>query len=181
MGCGCAFFDYDNDGWLDILVLTGSRNGDPPGDASNRLYKNNRDGTFTDVTGKSGLLRTGYWYGVAVGDYNNDGFEDLFLTGYPNNALYRNNGNGTFSDVTREAGLLDVEPRFGSGCTFVDYDRDGHLDLFVSNYLLFDPKAVPRAGEVSSSTLRKCSADRAGCRMDATRCTPTMATERFET
>src|SRR5581483_10235278 len=88
MGCGCAFFDYDNDGWLDILVLTGSRTGDPPADASNRLYKNNRDGTFADVTTASGLLRTGYWYGVAVGDYNNDGFEDLFLTGYPNNALY---------------------------------------------------------------------------------------------
>lgn len=155
MGCGCAFFDYDNDGWLDILVLTGSRDGDPPADASNRLYKNNRDGTFTDVTAKSGLFRTGYWYGVTVGDYNNDGFEDLFLTGYPNNALYRNNGNGTFTDVTKEAGLLNSEPRFGSGCTFVDYDRDGHLDLFVSNYLLFDPKSVPRAGELSSCNVEK--------------------------
>ena len=158
MGCGCAFFDYDNDGWLDILVLTGSRNGDPPDDASNRLYKNNRDGTFTDVTAKSGLLRAGYWYGVTVGDYNNDGFEDLFLTGYPHNALYRNNGNGTFTDVTKEAGLLNAEARFGSGCTFVDYDRDGHLDLFVSNYLLFDPKSVPRAGELSS-----CNAEKVFC------------------
>ena len=107
--------NYGNhDGWLDILVLTGSRNGDPPGGASNRLYKNNRDGTFTDVTGKAGLLRSGYWYGVTVGDYNNDGFEDLFLTGYPNNALYRNNGNGTFTDVTQKAGIagaLDVATR----------------------------------------------------------------------
>src|SRR5579859_4079386 len=158
MGCGCAFFDYDNDGWLDILVLTGSRNGDPPSDASNRLYKNNRDGTFTDVTAKAGLLRSGYWYGVTVGDYNNDGFEDLFLTGYPNNALYRNNGNGTFTDVTKEARLLNTEPRFGSGCTFVDYDRDGRLDLFVSNYLLFDAKSVPRAGEISS-----CNAEKVFC------------------
>ena len=81
MGCGCAFFDYDNDGWLDVLVLTGSRSGDPPADASNRLYKNNRDGTFTDVTEKAGLFRTGYWYGVTIGDYDNNGFEDLFITG----------------------------------------------------------------------------------------------------
>ena len=99
----------------------------------------------TIATARSPTLRParacfgrGYWYGVAVGDYNNDGFEDLFLTGYPNNALYRNNGDGTFTDVTKEAGLLNTEPRFGSGCTFVDYDRDGHLDLFVSNYVLFD-------------------------------------------
>ncbi len=125
MGCGVAFFDFDNDGWLDILVLSGSRFGDPPADASNRLYKNNRDGTFTDVTEKAGLFRTGYEYGVTVGDYNNDGFEDVFITGWPRNVLYRNNGNGTFTDVTKEAGLLNTNPRFGTGCTFVDYDRDG--------------------------------------------------------
>src|SRR3954453_10194392 len=121
MSCGAAFFDYDNDGWLDILILSGSRFGDPPPDASTRLYKNNRDGTFTDVTRKAGLFRTGYSYGVAVGDYDNDGFEDLFITGWPQNTLYRNNGDGTFSDVTRQAGLLSPEARFGSGCTFVDY------------------------------------------------------------
>jgi hypothetical protein len=155
MGGGCAFFDFDNDGWLDILVLTGSRTGDPPADASNRLYKNNRDGTFADVTEKAGLFRTGYFYGVTVGDYNNDGFEDLFLTGYPQNTLYRNNGNGTFTDVTGQAGLLDATARFGSGCTFVDYDRDGRLDLFVSNYVLFDQKSVPRAGDLSSCNLEK--------------------------
>ncbi len=147
MGCGAAFIDYDNDGWLDILVLTGSRFGDPPPNASNRLYKNNRDGTFTDVTQKAGMFRTGYSFGVTVGDFNNDGFEDIFITGWEQNALYRNNGNGTFTDITREAGLLNREPRFGSGCTFVDYDRDGKLDLFVSNYVAFDPKNVPRAGE----------------------------------
>lgn len=141
---GCAFFDYDNDGWLDILVLCGSRTGDAPADASNRLYKNNRDGTFTDVTEKAGLLRSGYAQGVTVGDYNNDGFEDLFLTYYGHNVLYRNNGDGTFTDVTKEAGLLSAEIRFGSGCAFVDYNRDGHLDLFVANYVDFDMKTVPK-------------------------------------
>ncbi len=150
MSCGAAFFDYDNDGWLDILVLSGSRYGDPPSDASNRLYKNNRDGTFTDVTRKAGLFRTGYSYGVTVGDYNNDGFEDLFLTGWGQNVLYRNNGDGTFTDVTKEAGLLDPQARFGAGCAFVDYDRDGRLDLFVSNYLTFDINSVPRAGQSKS-------------------------------
>ena len=147
MSCGAAFFDYDNDGWLDVLILTGSRVGDPPRDASNRLYKNNRDGTFTDVTQSAGLFRSGYFYGVTIGDYNNDGFEDIFLTGWEQNTLYRNNGNGTFTDVTQHAGLLSPQPRFGSGCAFLDYDRDGKLDLFVANYLTFDMKTVPRAGQ----------------------------------
>ena len=150
MSCGAAMFDYDNDGWLDILVLTGSRFGDPPPGASNRLYKNNRNGTFVDVTEKAGLLRTGFAYGVTVGDYNNDGFEDLFLTYWGQNILYRNNGDGTFTDVTEAAGLLNTKSRFGTGCAFVDYDRDGRLDLFVSNYLVFDPNAVPRAGASGS-------------------------------
>jgi hypothetical protein len=150
MSCGIAFLDYDNDGWLDILVLTGSRFGDPPVDASRRLYKNNRDGTFSDVTGKAGLLGTGYEYGVTIGDYNSDGFEDIFITGWPHNTLYRNNGDGTFTDVTKEAGLLDRQDRFGSGCAFLDYDRDGHLDLFVANYVQFDIGSVPRAGQSNS-------------------------------
>jgi len=149
MSCGVAFLDYDNDGWADILVLTGSRFGDPPATASNRLYKNNRDGTFTDVTEKAGLFRTGYAYGVTVGDYDNDGFEDLFITGWGQNTLYHNNGDGTFTDVTKEAGLLNPHARFGSGCAFVDYDRDGRLDLFVSNYIAFDMDQVPRAGQKS--------------------------------
>jgi enediyne biosynthesis protein E4 len=150
MSCGVAFFDYDNDGWLDILVLTGSRFGDPPPTASKRLYKNNRDGTFTDVTKTAGLFRPGYEYGITVGDYNNDGFEDLFITGWDRNTLYRNNGDGTFTDVTKEAGLLNAHPRFASGCTWVDYDRDGRLDLFVSSYLTFDIDSVPRAGQSNS-------------------------------
>jgi enediyne biosynthesis protein E4 len=150
MSCGAAFLDYDNDGWLDILVLTGSRFGDPPPTASQRLYKNNRDGTFTDVTVKSGLFRAGYQYGVAVGDYNNDGFDDLFITGWDQNTMYRNNGDGTFTDVTKQAGLWNAQPRFGSGCTFLDYDRDGRLDLFVSNYAAFDLETVPHAGASNS-------------------------------
>ena len=150
MSCGCALFDFDNDGWLDILVLTGSRFGDPPKDASNRLYRNNRNGTFTDVTQQAGLFRSGYFYGVTVGDFNNDGHEDLFLTGWPQNVLYRNNGDGTFTDITKTAGLENASPRWGTGCSWIDYDRDGRLDLLVSNYVDFDYKRVPRAGENES-------------------------------
>jgi hypothetical protein len=147
MGAGVAFLDYDNDGWLDIFVLCGSRlDGAPPG-ATNRLYKNNRDGTFTDVTEKAGLVRSGFACGVTVGDYDNDGFEDIFITYWGQNVLYHNNGDGTFTDVTKRAGLLQPRSRWGTGCTFVDYDRDGHLDLFVSNYLVFDTRTVPRRGE----------------------------------
>lgn len=146
-GCGCAFIDYDNDGWMDIFVLSGTQvAGDPPG-VTNRLYKNNRNGTFTDVTTAAGLTRTGWASSVCVGDYNNDGFEDLFCTYWGQNALYRNNGDGTFTDVTREAGLLSRGPtRWGAGCSFVDYDRDGNLDLFVSNYAQFDFEHVPKPG-----------------------------------
>ena len=135
-GCGVAFLDYDNDGWLDIFVLCGTRLLQNVPGATNRLYKNNRDGTFTDVTAQAGLQRTGWANGVTVGDYNNDGYEDIFVTYYGQNVLYRNNGNGTFTDVTAQAGLLQKgKALWGSGCTFVDYDRDGHLDLFVSNYV----------------------------------------------
>jgi hypothetical protein len=147
VGCGVAFFDYDNDGWMDILLLSGTRFTDPPQDATNRLYKNNRDGTFTDVTEKAGLLRSGWASAVTVGDYNNDGFEDLFISYWGQNVLYRNNGDGTFTDVTKEAGLLNAKDRWGSGCTWIDYDRDGRLDLFVANYLEFSPKSVPKPGE----------------------------------
>jgi hypothetical protein len=146
IGCGAAFLDYDNDGWLDVFLLSGTRWDGAPPNATNRLYHNNRDGTFTDVTEKAGLTHTGWACGVTVGDYNNDGFEDLFLTYWGNNVLYRNNGDGTFTDVTRAAGLLDPKVRWSTGCTFVDYDRDGNLDLFVSHYLQFDRKKVPAAG-----------------------------------
>jgi hypothetical protein len=144
MGGGCAFFDYDNDGWMDLFVLGGRRLESVPPGASNRLYKNNRDGTFTDVTEKAGLLDAGWAVGVCVGDYNNDGFEDLFVTYFGQNRLYHNNGNGTFADVTATAGLLYPRTRFGSGCTFVDYNRDGLLDLFVSNYTDIDLAHAPR-------------------------------------
>src|SRR4029077_17646323 len=147
MGCGVAFLDYDDDGWLDIFLLSGARREGPVEGATNRLYKNNRDGTFTDVTAKAGLVRQGWACGVTVGDYNNDGFEDLFITAWPQNVLYRNNGDGTFTDVTQAAGLLHPGNRWGTGCTWVDYDRDGHLDLFVSNYLVFDYDKIPPAGK----------------------------------
>ena len=144
-GCGCAFIDYDNDGWMDIFVLSGVRLSGTPAHTSNRLYKNNRDGTFTDVTEKAGLLASGWAMGVCVGDYNNDGYEDLFCTYYGQNKLYRNNGNGTFTDVTQQAGLvLPADPPvWGAGCTFVDYDRDGNLDLFLSTYIQYDLKTAP--------------------------------------
>ena len=144
MGAGCAFMDYDNDGWIDVFVLGGRRLEDTPASASNRLYRNNRDGTFTDVTAKAGLTFTGWANGVCVGDYNNDGFEDLFITYYGQNQLFRNNGDGTFTDVTAKAGLSHPTTRFSTGCTFVDYNRDGLLDLFVSNYLEFDLATAPK-------------------------------------
>src|ERR1044072_2006012 len=106
VGCGCAFLDYDNDGWLDVLVLNGTRLEGAPAGTTNRLYKNNRDGTFTDITAKAGLQRNGWASAVTVGDYDNDGFDDLFITYYGQNVLYRNNGNGSFTDATQNEGLL---------------------------------------------------------------------------
>ena len=148
-GCGCAFIDYDNDGWMDIFLLTGMRLDGPPPGTTNRLYKNNRDGTFTDVTEKAGLHHVGWANSVCVGDYNNDGWEDLFCTYFGQNKLYRNNGDGTFTDVTEKAGLslADDRANWAAGSSFVDYDRDGHLDLFISNYIEFDLKSVPKPGE----------------------------------
>jgi hypothetical protein len=147
VGCGVAFLDYDNDGWLDIFVLSGTRLDGAPAGTTNRLYKNNRDGTFSDVTEKAGLARTGWASAVTVGDYDNDGFDDLFVTSYGSNVLYRNNGDGTFTDVTERAGLKDANVRYGAGCTWVDYDRDGRLDLFVADYLNTTIEKLPKPGE----------------------------------
>lgn len=151
-GCGVAFYDYDRDGWMDLLVLSGTtleqylspepvKN--PP---TSHLYRNNRDGSFTDVTAKAGLTRTGFASGVSIGDVDNDGFDDLFLTYWGQNVLYKNNGNGTFTDITKRAGLAFEGIRWGSGCTFLDFDRDGNLDLYISNYLSFDLKNAPVPG-----------------------------------
>ncbi len=144
-GCGVAFYDYDNDGWLDIFLVNGWRlEGFPKGqEPACHLFKNNRDGTFTDVTLKAGLARSGWGQGVCIGDYDNDGNDDLFITYFGKNALYHNNGDGTFTDVTGKAGVGGSGNRWNTGCAFVDYDRDGHLDLFVANYIDLDLKTAP--------------------------------------
>ena len=148
MGCGVAFIDYDNDGWQDIVMLTGRRRTGPtPAEATIRLYRNNRDGTFSDVTAKSGLGRGVWAAGITVGDYDNDGFDDIFVTCWGQNILFHNDGKGGFSDVTEKAGLLHPGIRYGTGCTWIDYDRDGRLDLFVSHYVVFDPDKIPPRGK----------------------------------
>jgi len=148
-GCGLAWYDYDNDGWLDLFLVNGWRlEGFPAGqDPHCHLFKNNRDGTFTDVTAGSGLEhKTGWGQACCVGDYDNDGHDDLFVTYYGQPVLYRNHGDGTFTDVTQQSGLIQPGPkkRWNTGCTFVDYDRDGHLDLFVANYVDLDLETAPR-------------------------------------
>jgi hypothetical protein len=151
-GTGVAIFDYDNDGWPDIFIVNGTsldapHSGKPP---TSHLYHNNRDGTFTDVTQKAGLTHTGWGQGVCVGDYDNDGWEDLYVTYYGKNILYHNNGDGTFSDVSEKAGVAGSGKAWGNGCAFVDYDRDGHLDLMVANYVDFDLSTAPAPGERAS-------------------------------
>ncbi len=147
-GSGVALFDFDNDGWLDVFLVNGTRlEGVPEGQApTNRLYRNNGKGAFTDVTEKAGLARGGWGQGVCAGDYDNDGNVDLFVTYWGHNVLYHNNGDGTFRDVTQQAGLFHQEERWGTGCAFLDYDRDGKLDLFVANYVDFDIKNTPVPG-----------------------------------
>jgi hypothetical protein len=139
MGPGVAFLDYDNDGWQDILIVNGM---DWPGHVRHRstlaLYHNNHDGTFTDVTAKAGLDVQMYGMGVAIGDYNNDGYDDIFVTCLGQSHLFRNNGNGTFTDVTKQAGLWGPN-EFSTSAAWVDYDRDGHLDLVVANYVQWSP------------------------------------------
>ena len=147
-GTGVAIFDYDNDGWPDIFLVNGTRlEGLPKGDApSNHLYRNNHDGTFTDVTAQAGLTATGWGQGVCVGDYDNDGWEDLYVTYYGKNRLYHNQ-KGVFTEVAEKAGVAGSGKAWGSGCAFVDYDRDGKLDLIVANYVDFDLSTAPAPGQ----------------------------------
>ena len=149
-GSGLGFIDYDNDGWIDIYLTNGVRFGEtytPESAPISHLYKNNRNGTFTDVTARAGVGRTGWGTGVAIGDFDNDGWDDLFCTYWGHNVLYHNNGDGTFTDVTRKAGLYEDRVRWGTGATFFDYDRDGYLDLFVGNFIDLDIKTVKVPGE----------------------------------
>jgi len=144
---GIAVIDYDNDGWPDIFLVNGSTleelksNTSPTG----KLYHNNHDGTFTDVTEKAGLAQRGWCFGAAVGDYDNDGWDDLYITCLTRSFLYRNNGDGTFRDVTMQAGVGNAG-RWGTSAAFGDYDRDGHLDLYVANYVDLDLDNLPKFG-----------------------------------
>jgi hypothetical protein len=148
-GNGAVIFDYDNDGWPDIYLPNGStvegftKDKAPTG----HLYHNNHDGTFTDVTLQAGLARSGWGQGACVGDYDNDGYLDLFVTYWGQNVLYRNNGDGTFSDVTAKAGLKTSRDQWSTGCSFVDYDRDGKVDIIAVRYVDFRYDSVPRPGD----------------------------------
>jgi enediyne biosynthesis protein E4 len=150
-GSGAAFLDYDNDGWPDAFIVNGTTlEGFPKGtEPTSHLYHNNRDGTFSDVTNKAGVALKGWGQGVCAGDYDNDGWVDLFVTFWGHNALLRNNGDGTFTEVAKKAGLGHDDRRWSTGCAFVDYDRDGRLDLFVSHYVDFDPAQTPAPGHSS--------------------------------
>ncbi|MDT5121363.1 MAG: enediyne biosynthesis protein [Acidobacteriota bacterium] len=147
MSGGVAMFDYDNDGYLDIYFVNSLTVEMVKSNVKTRsaLYHNNGDGTFTDVTDKAGVGDVGWGMGVAVGDYDNDGFDDLYVTCLGQNHLFHNNGNGTFTDVTAKAGVGD--PRWSTGAAFVDYDNDGRLDLFVANYVDFDVNHLPEFGK----------------------------------
>jgi enediyne biosynthesis protein E4 len=156
LGSGVALFDYNNDGLVDILLVNGSsfeileNQHLPP--TSSRLFRNNGDGTFTDVTKESGLINQGWGMGVTVGDYDNDGYRDVFITNFGNNALFHNNGDGTFTNITREAGLEGGN--WSTGCAWGDYDRDGRLDLYVARYVDFDRARIPRPGANTYCTYR---------------------------
>jgi hypothetical protein len=148
LGSGVALLDYNNDGLLDLLLVNGSSfeilsNPSVPR-TSSRLFRNNGDGTFTDVTKESGLVNQGWGVGVTVGDFDNDGYRDVFVTNFGSNVLFHNNGNGTFTDVTKEAGLEGGN--WSTGCAWGDYDRDGRLDLYVARYVDFDKAQIPRPG-----------------------------------
>ena len=147
LGGGVALLDFDRDGLLDAFFVSGSTmEGFPAGQApSNHLYRNNGDGSFSNVTDRAGLTSSGWGQGACVGDIDNDGFDDLFVTYFGENRLYRNNGEGAFSDITLESGM-GQETRWSAGCAFLDYDIDGQLDLFVANYLVFEKDRIPAKG-----------------------------------
>ena len=155
-GAGCAFFDYDNDGWMDIYLVNSGRCDffDPRPPLRNALYRNNRDGTFTDVTEKAGVPGGGYGMGVAVADYNLDGFPDLYVTQYGRSILYRNNGDGTFTDVTDKAGV--AAPGWASSAVWFDYDNDGKIDLFVCRFVDFDKSKNKFCGDARTGERYYC-------------------------
>jgi enediyne biosynthesis protein E4 len=156
VGAGCAFLDYDNDGWMDIyLVNSGPCDFyDPPKSLRNALYHNNRDGTFSDVTLKGGVPGTAYGMGVAVGDYDGDGFPDIYVTQYPNSILYHNNRDGTFTDVTTKAGLS--APGWATSAVWFDYDNDGRLDLFVCHFVDYSKTKLKFCGDLLSGERHYC-------------------------
>lgn len=156
VGAGCAFLDYDNDGWMDIyLVNSGSCDFYRPAEPlRNALYRNNRDGTFTDVTEKAGVPGNAYGMGVAVGDYDGDGFADLYVTQYPRSILYHNNGNGTFTDVTTKAGV--AAPGWATSAVWFDYDNDGRLDLFVCHFVDYSKEKLKFCGNTNTGERHYC-------------------------
>jgi hypothetical protein len=149
-GSGVAFIDYNRDGYVDLFVVNGTRLDRSAGTQGpvSHLYRNNGNGTFTDVTVEAGLTHSGWGQGACVADFDNDGYDDLFVTYYGKNQLYHNNGNGTFTEVADRAGVAGAEGRWNSGCAFLDYDRDGKVDLFVANYVDLGPNFsnVPKPG-----------------------------------
>lgn len=155
-GAGCAFFDFDNDGWMDIYLVNSGRcdfyDPDPP--LRNALYRNNRDGTFTDVTGKAGVAAGGYGMGVAAADYDGDGWIDLYVTQYGRSILYHNNGDGTFTDVTEHAGV--AAPGWSSSAAWFDYDNDGRLDLLVCRFVEFDKSMNKFCGDEQTGERYYC-------------------------
>ncbi|HSB17998.1 MAG TPA: CRTAC1 family protein [Bryobacteraceae bacterium] len=150
-GTGVAIFDFDNDGLMDLFFVNGDRfDRNPNAPPTHHLYRNLGGLRFEDVTTKSGIAHTDWGQGVCAGDIDNDGFVDLYIGYWGHNVLYRNQGNGTFRDETKERGLASTSRRWGTGCAFLDYDRDGNLDLFVAHYLAFDPSKVAKPGEPGS-------------------------------